>query len=74
MSGTEVYHGSLQQPYRIQKRLVLNQCFCLAQGFWESWRERIPRGRIDQVVPAELSRPKTRGAEIDGKAQRGTRY
>ena len=27
MSGTEVYHGGLQQPYRIQKRLVLNQCF-----------------------------------------------
>ena len=42
---------------------------CLAQGFWESWRERIPRVRIDQVVPAELSRPKTRGGEIDGKAQ-----
>lgn len=27
MSGTEVYHGGLRQPYRIQKRLVLNQCF-----------------------------------------------
>jgi hypothetical protein len=27
MSGTDVYHGGLQQPYRIQKRLVLNQCF-----------------------------------------------
>lgn len=27
MSGTELYHGGLQQPYRIQKRLVLNQCF-----------------------------------------------
>jgi hypothetical protein len=55
-------------------RLLIRSQICLAQGFWESWRERIPRGRIDQVVPAELSRPKTRGAEIDGKAQRGTRY
>jgi hypothetical protein len=27
MAGTELYHGGLQQPYRIQKRLVLNQCF-----------------------------------------------
>jgi hypothetical protein len=26
MSGTETYHG-LSQPFRIQKRLVLNQCF-----------------------------------------------
>ena len=25
------------------------------EGFWESWRERIPRGTIDQVVTAELS-------------------
>lgn len=27
MSGTDLYHGGLQQPYRIQKRLALNQCF-----------------------------------------------
>jgi hypothetical protein len=27
MSGTRVYHEGLQQPFRIQKRLVLNQCF-----------------------------------------------
>jgi hypothetical protein len=27
MAGTELYHGGLQQPYRIQKRLALNQCF-----------------------------------------------
>jgi hypothetical protein len=27
MAGTEAYHSGLRQPYRIQKRLVLNQCF-----------------------------------------------
>jgi hypothetical protein len=27
---------------------------CLGRGSWESWRERIPRGRIDQVVTAKL--------------------
>jgi len=34
MTGTETYHSGLQQPYRIQKRLVLNQCFksILAKG------------------------------------------
>ncbi len=45
----------------------------LAQGFWESWRERILRGRIDQVVTAELSRSGPRGVETDGKVQRGAR-
>jgi len=27
MKDLDLYHKDIQQPYRIQKRLVLNQCF-----------------------------------------------
>jgi hypothetical protein len=32
---------------------------CVGRDSWESWRERVSRGRIDQVVAASLSRPQT---------------
>ena len=35
MSGTKTYHD-VPQPYRIQKRLVLNQCFKCIQLQWPS--------------------------------------
>ena len=46
-------------PEGHRMRNYVNKSRCLAQGFWESWRERIPRGRIDHVVTAKLSRPQT---------------
>jgi hypothetical protein len=54
-----VFHG-LRDPETGDEALRLKrQLDCLAQGSWESWRERISRGRIDQVVTAKLSRPHT---------------
>jgi transposase len=44
---------------RREHEQAMRQRSCLAQGSWESWRERISRGRIDQVVTAKLSRPHT---------------
>jgi PD-(D/E)XK nuclease superfamily len=37
---------------------VYQECLereCIDQSSWESWRERISWGRIDQVMPARLA-------------------